>query len=175
MGKDKSIEEKLKELILSRHKSIREFSHAIHMPYSTLDSIFKRGINKASVTNIINICQYLGISADMLSDGQIISSSAVNLENSEILEVLAQRYNLSEDAKGFIKSFVELDEKEMDAVLKFMGKLVSVNNEMAATIEPPQSNVFADEITQAKAILDKQEKLDKLHNDGKQGKGRLSS
>ena len=68
-------EDLLKELILSKYKSIREFTTHLEMPYSTLDSIFKRGIRKASVDNIIKICDSLGISADALVDGRIEAKS----------------------------------------------------------------------------------------------------
>ncbi len=64
-------EDKLKNLILSKYKSIREFTAVVEMPYSTVDSIFKRGIRKASVDNLIKICTELGISADALVDGRI--------------------------------------------------------------------------------------------------------
>ena len=65
-------EERLKELILSRYHSVREFSLTIGMPNSTLESIFKRGIGNSSVTNVIKICKALGISADALADGEIV-------------------------------------------------------------------------------------------------------
>ncbi len=68
MGKTEDL---LKELILSKYKSIREFTTQIEMPYSTLDSIFKRGVRKASVENLIKICDALNISADSLVDGSI--------------------------------------------------------------------------------------------------------
>lgn len=86
-------EEMLKELILKRYNSIREFTIAINMPYSTLDSIFKRGIGNSSVTNIIKICRALNISADALGDGIIAPSKPHTitkvdgaLEVNEILE-----------------------------------------------------------------------------------------
>ncbi len=64
-------EELLKNLILSKYRSVREFTTQIEMPYSTLDSIFKRGVRKASVENIIRICDALNISADALVNGNI--------------------------------------------------------------------------------------------------------
>ena len=64
-------EDLLKDLILSKYKSVREFTTQLEMPYSTLDSIFKRGVRKASVDNLIKICDSLGISADALVDGKI--------------------------------------------------------------------------------------------------------
>lgn len=68
-------EEKLKDLILSRYKSVREFVIKIDMPYTTIASIFNRGIDNSSVSNIIKICKALGISADALAEGKIVSTS----------------------------------------------------------------------------------------------------
>ena len=87
-------EEKLKELILKRYNSIREFTIAIDMPYTTMDSIFRRGIGNSSVSNIIKICKALGISADALADGDIspsktravISADDTTLDANEILD-----------------------------------------------------------------------------------------
>ena len=67
-------EKELKDLILSRYKSIREFTIAIDMPYTTIDSIFRRGIGNSSVSNVIKICKTLGISADALAEGKIVPS-----------------------------------------------------------------------------------------------------
>lgn len=69
-------EDRLKEYILTKYKSVREFTGAIDMPYSTVDSIFKRGIRNASVENIIKICEFLGISTDALIKGYIERKSS---------------------------------------------------------------------------------------------------
>lgn len=65
------IEKELKELILHRYHSIREFTIAIDIPYTTMDSIFRRGVGNSSVTNVIKICKALRISVDALADGKI--------------------------------------------------------------------------------------------------------
>lgn len=67
-----TIEDQLKNLILSRYRSIREFVISIDMPYTTIDSIFRRGIGNSSVSNVIKICKALGISADELAEGRIV-------------------------------------------------------------------------------------------------------
>lgn len=67
-----TIEERLKDLILSKYKSIREFTNTIQIPYSTLDTILKRGIRNSNVDNVIKICESLNISADALANGDII-------------------------------------------------------------------------------------------------------
>lgn len=66
-----TIEDKLKNLILEQYTSVREFTIKIDMAYSTLDSIFKRGIQNATLTNVLKICKGLHISADALANGDI--------------------------------------------------------------------------------------------------------
>ena len=67
-------EEKLKELILSRYRSVLEFTKAAGIPYGTVRSIFDRGIMNSSVTTIIKVCQFLRISTDDLVMGRIVHS-----------------------------------------------------------------------------------------------------
>lgn len=85
-----SIEEKLKGLILTRYRSLREFTQAIDMPYQTLDSILKRGVDKASISNIIKICKALDISADELANGNIVPNALRHktLEMTEVIDIL---------------------------------------------------------------------------------------
>lgn len=66
-----AIEEKLKALILTRYRSVREFTQACNIPYSTVTSIFKRGVSNAGVSTVIKVCQALNISADELAAGRI--------------------------------------------------------------------------------------------------------
>lgn len=95
-----SIEERLKELILHRYSSVREFTITIGMPNSTLESIFKRGIGNSSVTNVIKICKALGISADALADGEIKPSTERSaIMFNEELDVI----NLAEDTKRVLR------------------------------------------------------------------------
>ena len=85
-------EEKLKDLILKRYNSLREFSISIDVPNSTLDSIFRRGINNSSVANVIKICKALNISVDALADGEIVplkcKLTPIN-ERFEVKEILS--------------------------------------------------------------------------------------
>ena len=79
-----NLEEKLKNLILTRYKSIREFTQIADIPYSTFSTIINRGIENSNVNNVIKICKTLGISADALADGHIApiekKSTAENLD-----------------------------------------------------------------------------------------------
>jgi len=66
-----TIEEQLKQFILSRYGSLREFTMSTDIPYSTLDSILRRQIKNSGVSNILKICNALHISADDLIYGKI--------------------------------------------------------------------------------------------------------
>lgn len=68
-----TIEEKLKDLILTRYKSMREFTQVADIPYTTMDSILKRGVANSSVSNIVKICKVLNLSMDDLANGEIVS------------------------------------------------------------------------------------------------------
>ena len=111
-------EEMLKELILKRYNSIREFTIDIDMPYTTMDSIFRRGIGNSSVINIIKICKALNISADALADGEIVpskprvTSNAVNTYDvNEILnetkDILIHSGKITLDGSPITKSGIE--------------------------------------------------------------------
>ena len=64
-------EEKLKQLILSEYKSVREFTLEHNIPYSTIATIWQKGIKQTSITTMIKVCQALGISTDELIAGRI--------------------------------------------------------------------------------------------------------
>ena len=68
---DSTIEEKLKSLILSRYKSVREFTTMADIPYSTVRSILERGVDNSSVINVIKMCDVLNINVDALAHGYI--------------------------------------------------------------------------------------------------------
>lgn len=76
-----TIEEELKNLILTRYNSLREFTIDIDMAYSTMDSIIRRGIQNATLTNVFKICKALNISADALERGEIVPVSTKTNSN----------------------------------------------------------------------------------------------
>ena len=69
-----TIEEKLKNYILSKYKSIREFTIAVDVPYSTIDNMLKRGISGTGVSTMIKICDFLGLDVNDLARGRITES-----------------------------------------------------------------------------------------------------
>lgn len=57
MNKD----EKIKQLINLKYGSVKVFSNKIGLPYTTVDSILKRGILNSNVHNALTICRALDI------------------------------------------------------------------------------------------------------------------
>ena len=97
-----TVEEKLKELILTRYQSIREFTLDIDIAYSTFDTIMKRGIRNANISNVIKICNALHISTDALADGEIVFVTFVPTK--EVAPVPLQIENVIEDFKTYLLS-----------------------------------------------------------------------
>jgi predicted transcriptional regulator len=65
-------ESKLKEMIKEKYSSLSNFCEAINMPWTTLDSILKRGIANSNITNVLKITKELEIDTESLVSGKII-------------------------------------------------------------------------------------------------------
>lgn len=102
------LEQELKQLILDKFRSVKNFSEKANIPYTTVDSILKRGVSKANVINIIKMCQALNIDTDALSEGKIQPRT----------EKIQSTISKSEN--GIIKKYRTLDEygkKVVDNIL----------------------------------------------------------
>ena len=106
-------EERLKEFILKRYHSVREFTIENDIPYTTMFSIFKRGIENSSVTNVIKICKALGISADALADGEIVP---VKKRASAPINDMIEVKDLLDDTRDILthSRFITLDGKPLN-------------------------------------------------------------
>lgn len=68
-----ALESELKELIIKRYGSLKKFTDKIGMPWTTLDSILKRGIANSNIGNVLKITEELGIDTESLARGSIVS------------------------------------------------------------------------------------------------------
>lgn len=66
------IEEKIKEMIITGYGSVKRFSYKINVPYTTIDTILKRGLLKSNVLNVIKICNELKIDVNELANNKIV-------------------------------------------------------------------------------------------------------
>ena len=122
-------EDKLKNLILNRYHSIRDFTNHVGLPYTTLDSMFRRGIANSSVSNVIKVCKALSISVDALADGEIapikprtVTPAKDMLEVNDILdstkEVLTHGGKITLDGNPIGKADVDYIIDSMDVVIE---------------------------------------------------------
>lgn len=70
-----TIEEQLKQEILSQYKSIRAFTNEVGIPYTTLDSVFKRGIQNAGVSTMIKVFSALNLDIESIPSGELRSNA----------------------------------------------------------------------------------------------------
>ena len=82
-----TLEDDLKKLIIEKYGSVRQFALQIDVPYTTIDTILRRGIDNSNVSNIIRMCKKLEISVDKLLDKkEIVNWIDYNEEENEISE-----------------------------------------------------------------------------------------
>ena len=66
------LESNLKARIIENYGSMKKFSETIDMPWTTLDSILKRGIANSNISNVLKITKELNLDTEKLVDGEII-------------------------------------------------------------------------------------------------------
>lgn len=95
------------KLIHEKYKSIRQFSIAADIPYSTVKSGLKAGVRGMAVETVIKMCAALDIRLDTL----IVSDSASKKESGQLSAdeyYLVESYrSLSSQSKQEIMSYLE--------------------------------------------------------------------
>lgn len=109
-----SIEDKLKKYILNNYKSLREFSIKCNIPYSTINSIFQRGIMNSNINNVIKICAFLNLSVDSISNGSLVG-----------IEEKFDHSILSEQEQILLNNFNKLNDEGKERLLNYSDDLVS--------------------------------------------------
>lgn len=61
-----SLENHLKEMIIQKAGNLKEFSRMANIPYTTVRSILERGVMNAKTQNILDMCDVLGITPEIL-------------------------------------------------------------------------------------------------------------
>lgn len=113
-----TIEEMLKDCILSKYKSVRQFCVQNNFAYSTIDGILKRGLYGSSINVVMQVCEALGISIDELAKGKIIEKSDVSAKTN---------ISLSRRQAHIIELFDELTTEQQDNLIGRAEMLVELN------------------------------------------------
>lgn len=111
-----TIEEQLKQKILERYKSVRAFTTSINIPYSTLDSVFKRGIANAGVSTMIKVFDALDLDLESIQSVELRNRTHKNSPST------------AEAAPGeeqLISLYRELNDEGMEKLVDYADDLVS--------------------------------------------------
>lgn len=113
-----TIEEKLKQMIISEYGSLRQFTIKKNLAYTNVDSILRRGIKNATWTSVKNLCKALGISANELADEKIVPVSEPSEKKKTDLEtmIILSRQNIQQHDDLTINDQV-LDQEEIEMLL----------------------------------------------------------
>ncbi|MBO6301084.1 MAG: hypothetical protein J6N15_01430 [Ruminiclostridium sp.] len=113
-----TIEEQLKSAILERYRSIRAFTMAIGIPYSTLDTVLKNSINNAGVGTMIKVFNALDLDIESIQDGTlrkigetkkalgVDESTPRDKKESEIIQLL-ELAQLDDSQRDFLIALLE--------------------------------------------------------------------
>lgn len=96
---------RLKEIIIEKYGSLKKFCETIDMPWTTLDSILKRGIANSNITNVLKITKELGLDTESLANGIIMNSREKSVPTTLAAHFDGDEY--TEDELEEIKKFAE--------------------------------------------------------------------
>lgn len=111
-----TIEEQLKAEILKKYKSVRAFTSVAEIPYSTVDSIFKRGISNAGIGTVIKIFGALGLDIESLRIGELKSAESTTTPSTddagvftkeELTRISAAMEQLNEEGRERVVEYAE--------------------------------------------------------------------
>lgn len=102
------LEEQIKNLIIEKYGSVRRFSLKIGVPYTTIDSILKRGIDNSNVSNVIKMCKALDLSIDKTIENNALISNLA-LSNISPIEIDIENDMLQIPVYGTIKAGIPIE------------------------------------------------------------------
>lgn len=143
------LEKHIKEMIIDSYGSMKNFCDVIDMPWTTLDSILKRGFMNSNIGNVLKITKELKISSEALAHGQI--KSAASASSSE---------NISQQAQKILDLYNRLDDVGKVQLAAYAEGLLAsqisnnrygsmTKTELAADAEREVNRIVADEVAKA--------------------------
>lgn len=119
-----TLEEQLKNEILSKYKSVRAFTTSINIPYSTLDSVFKRGIANAGVSTMIKVFDALDLDIESITFGELRHRDTDKKSPSTVKAVLeddvTEMFNYLQSSlvsAGLFKEGQDLTDRQADVLV----------------------------------------------------------
>lgn len=155
-----TIEEQLRNYIVTKYGTITKFGEKVGLSQSTLSTIFKRGIQRTSITRIFLICDELGISADALALGKIVPKAEYGKKRVEI----ESAFNMMRDTVTLSIDDIPITDFEYYLLLHNVNLTVEVLKERRQEIERTTGKKFED-ISDVDVMLLSQKDLDEDFDD----------
>lgn len=130
-----TVEEQLKTIIKNQYDSVRAFTNYIGIPYTTLDSVFRRGIAKSGIGTMLKIFEALGLDVESIPTGKLQRKSSVTIttENQdEQFQLIAQNYHKLND-RG--KTALMEQSEVMASMPQYIDDDIKSNSLSADTVE----------------------------------------
>lgn len=112
-----TVEEALRNEILTRFKSVRQFSIQSGLPYATIDSVLKRGVMNSGLNTMIKICEMLSISLDGIARGEIEYKAPNGLVLFKDALMVAESFDrLDPQGQTIIKALLDMEAGRTEAI-----------------------------------------------------------
>lgn len=115
-------EEKLREYILSKYGTCKDFADKSGLPYGTVMTILKRGIKNSTASNVLAMCETLNISADALGAGMIIPADEM-------------RKPTKTELLPFLRSTIASDDIAIDGIPVSADELATIIEALEISVE----------------------------------------
>ena len=112
-----TIEEQLKAEILNRYRSVRAFTQSVDIPYSTIDTMLKKGFSGTSIQTMIKICNALDIDIESIEYGTLRHKKSPATEEPSAED--------DRERKRLLKNYDDLNEEGREKLLEQSEFLVS--------------------------------------------------
>lgn len=93
------LEKQVKDIIIAKYGSLKRFCEEVDMPWSTLDSILKRGFTNSNIGNVLKVARELDIEVEPLAFGVL----------QKRVPAPADPLHLTEQEKHIISIYHDLD------------------------------------------------------------------
>lgn len=90
-------ENRIKEMIINKYGSLKKFCEIINMPWTTLDSILKRGFSNSNITNVMKISHELKVDTESLASGKIVDSAERTEYGKQEIPKILKYYDILND------------------------------------------------------------------------------
>ena len=125
--------ERLSRIMEENGENVATLARKAGMPYTTLDGLFKRGWERAQISTIMKISEYLGISVDYL----IYGSEGL----SDRAQKIAAKFDvLSEESKGLIELVMKYESsRHRDAVYDQSSQIADTSSRKQDELQDEES------------------------------------